>query len=263
MIYNRVKTTLNIAEVWYTNSQIPLALKSKPDVIRCHYMNEMPPKGVSQENLFTILIELSQTEEEIIKKLSNTTRYQVNRGKLKDDVIVETFFASGCKDVDKITQYINFFNDFARSKNRGLVIFSDYEKFITENTLCIRTVQDINTHENLSMHAYIVSDSKARLHQSSSTFRNLDDKNERSRIGRANRFLHFDDMIYFKQLGISFYDFGGWYGGKGDQQKIAINQFKESFGGQKHPEFSCVIPVSFKGKLFVFAREILKRLKIK
>lgn len=257
MIYNRIKKGFKIAEIWYNNSEIPLALQLKPDIIRCHYMDNLTPNAVSKENLFTFIIDLSQSEEEITKDFAKNTRYEINRGRTKDSVQTETFFSTGSKNMEKIQQYIDFFNNFAQSKKRGTVDFTDYEKFFHKDTLCIRVVRDSATLEALSMHAYIVSDGKARLHQSSSLFRNLDDGNERNRIGRVNRFLHFDDIMYFKEQGISFYDLGGWYGGNDDQQKLAINQFKEAFGGKKKPEYSFIIPVTIKGKLSIIVRKFM------
>ena len=42
-------------------------------------------------------------------------------------------------------------------------------------------------------------------------------------------------------------------------EKLSINKFKETFGGKKHPEFSCIIPVTMKGKISTFVRSVLKK----
>ncbi len=38
--------------------------------------------------------------------------------------------------------------------------------------------------------------------------------------------------------GFRVYDFGGWYAGSTDVEKLMINRFKEEFGGQKVLEFT-------------------------
>jgi lipid II:glycine glycyltransferase (peptidoglycan interpeptide bridge formation enzyme) len=111
------------------------------------------------------------------------------------------------------------------------------------------------------MHACVVSDGRARMHQSSSHFRSSDDSELRRLIGRANRYLQWDDILYFKNMGLDYYDFGGWYGGGSDTEKLAINQFKESFGGEKQKEFTYMAPLTLRGRIAVFLWQLVKRQK--
>jgi len=110
-----------------------------------------------------------------------------------------------------------------------------------------------------------VSDNTARLHQSSSLFRAACDKETRSMIGRSNRLLHWEDILYFKDAGLRWYDFGGWYGGPETTgtyaEQLLINQFKESFGGEKKREYSFIVPVSLKGRIAVHGRAVLKAMQ--
>ena len=76
------------------------------------------------------------------------------------------------------------------------------------------------------------AEGRARLFQSASSFRELDSSSMRSLTGRANRFQHWHDMLRFKEGGVVSYDFGGWYEGREDQERLRINSFKEEFGGQ-------------------------------
>lgn len=261
MIYSRTKKGIRVTEIWYDNEQIERVMADKPDIIRCHYMESMPSNAVAKEPLFTILVDLSNSEEELLQACDKTTRYQINRAGKSDSVETRTVFPSGDDTDSSLEEYVRFFNDFARTKGRGEQSVGEYSKFVNAQTLCIRSVNDSKTGEALAMHCYIVSDGKARLHQSSSLFRNSDDKSEQNRIGRANRFLHMDDMLYFKDLGIPFYDFGGWYGGSTDSQKLAINRFKEAFGGTRQEEYSFILPVTFKGRVSVMLRAIARGIR--
>jgi lipid II:glycine glycyltransferase (peptidoglycan interpeptide bridge formation enzyme) len=116
------------------------------------------------------------------------------------------------------------------------------------------------------MHAYVVSDNTARLYQSSSLFRNSQSGDYKNLVARANRLLHWEDMLYFKRLdGIRWYDFGGWYGGAASSQsyreQLLIDQFKESFGGENKREYSFIEPASFLGKIAVSAHSMLDTVK--
>ncbi len=263
MIYHKGKKGALVAEVWFDRAEVDSARGGKPDIVRARYVDSLAPRANSVEKLFTILIDLSLSEEDILNGFDKTTRYQALRAKAKDDVRAETFFALGCKDRSLLDRYIAFFNDFARSKGRGLVDYGDYAQFFEAGTLAVRAVLDEQTAEPLAMHCYVVSDGRARLHQSSSLFRNVEDKEAQNRIGRANRFLHLDDILYFKGQGLPWYDLGGWYGGNEDAEKLAINRFKEAFGGERHEEFSYIVPVSCKGRALTFARSLSKALRRK
>jgi len=74
-----------------------------------------------------------------------------------------------------------------------------------------------------------------------------------SHIGRAHRALHWLDVNEFKQAGVNFYDFCGWYNGTDDKDLLNINKFKEQFTSLKVKEYSGVI---YKNKLLKFLKQI-------
>ena len=61
------------------------------------------------------------------------------------------------------------------------------------------------------MHANIFDPKTKRvqLYKSASHFRMYSDNRERALSGRLNRYLHFMDMIYAKDMNRLKYDFGG------------------------------------------------------
>ena len=87
--------------------------------------------------------------------------------------------------------------------------------------------------EPVVMHSYIIDreDKRVRLLHSASDFRSLSTSQERAIIGRANRFLHYSDIIYFKNNGFFIYDFGGISLDKNDAEQLKISEFKRGFGG--------------------------------
>ena len=88
---------------------------------------------------------------------------------------------------------------------------------------------------------YITDGFRARLLYSASHFRSYD-KNYRALIGRANRFLHWEDMVHLKKYGMSIYDMGG----------IGANSiagFKKGFGGTEVTEYGRYEPRTLLGKL--------------
>ena len=259
MIYYRSKKTIKIAEIWY-NSQEKLEEK-KADVFKYKFVEAKQQNSALLEERFTILINLKEDIDTLFSHIGKNTRYKINRAKERDGVNCGVFFALNEQDKDKIAHYIEYFNGFSASKKRSSLTFSDLRQFYDQGTLCIRHVVNEDASVTYTMHAYIVSDGRARLHQSSSHFRNNDDSEARNLIGRANRYLHWDDILYFKNMGLDYYDFGGWYGGQTDTEKLAINQFKEAFGGEKTQEYTYTVPVSLSGKIAVFFQNLRKTKK--
>jgi lipid II:glycine glycyltransferase (peptidoglycan interpeptide bridge formation enzyme) len=63
--------------------------------------------------------------------------------------------------------------------------------------------------------------------------------------------LHWEDILYFKANGFKVYDLGGVSMDTTNQDRQAINKFKECFGGILVKEYNSLIPVSPKGYLYV------------
>lgn len=84
------------------------------------------------------------------------------------------------------------------------------------------------------MHSYLIDNEdrgRVRLLHSASHFRSLLSSQERALVGRANRFLHYKDMLYFRNKGFSTYDFGGISIDDNDEEQKKIGAFKRGFGG--------------------------------
>jgi lipid II:glycine glycyltransferase (peptidoglycan interpeptide bridge formation enzyme) len=112
----------------------------------------------------------------------------------------------------------------------------------------LRITKVIYFERILVMHAYLCDkDSKTvRLLHSS---RNLSFEDNKL-IGYANKFLHFQDMLFFKKEGYAFYDFGGIDRDSTNPVILGINRFKEGFGGMLKREYNLVsYPLSVLKKL--------------
>ncbi|MFP3043047.1 hypothetical protein LQZ19_14625 [Treponema primitia] len=253
MIYYRTKNGIKLAEIWYNPAELP---DKKVDILRYRFVKEKHVKATSIEEKYTLLSDLTNDEKELFSKIHKNTKYKINRAKERDNIECSTFFAADEKNTEKLSQYLDFFNTFADSKGRSSAALSEFEQFFEKGTLYIRSAMKDNTI--LAMHAYIVSDNIARLHQSASHFRDSEDSEYRNLVGRANRFLHWDDMMYFKSFGVSWYDFGGWYAGHTDKEKLLIGQFKESFGGEKCREYLYIVPVSVLGNISVYVHAVFR-----
>lgn len=168
----------------------------------------------------TIHIDLTQDDKDIQSSFTKNTQYEIRRAE-RDGVYCR-------KDIDT-DSFIDFFNSFAKSKNRPQIKISDIDIF--KEKLLITGA--FHSETPLVMHCYLLDPdgSRVRLLHSASEFRNLITSEQRNLVGRANRLLHYYDMRTAKDMSIKIYDLGGYSISDIDEEKQKINEFKKSFGG--------------------------------
>ena len=202
-----------------------LALKPEPaDAFRfaqyfhCEHQGEV--FGFRRRPKFTLLIDLTRPGDAILSSFLETTRYEINRC-ARENVSLEVE-----KDIDR---FCSFLNAPADTKRRGHVEPSTLAPYWPH----VHVTKAVAPDDTLVMHAHLfdAQSGRAVLYQSASLFRLESDSQHRNRIGRANRWLHFRDMLAFKEMGASVYDFRGYAKGTTNPELKGINDFKDGFGG--------------------------------
>jgi hypothetical protein len=110
----------------------------------------------------------------------------------------------------------------------------------------------------LVWHAYIHCGQAVWLHHSVSCFREKDG-GTRALTGRANRWLHWQDILSFKRMGVKRYDLGGLFQDESAPEQEGINRFKKSFGGRVERQFNGTVPLTLKGRLYLRLRDAWRR----
>ena len=80
---------------------------------------------------------------------------------------------------------------------------------------------------------------------------------DRAVVGRANRWLHWRDMLEFKRRGLQRYDWGGMFEDESVPEQASINSFKREFGGAATRTYNCTVPLTFWGKADRTVRKLL------
>lgn len=122
-----------------------------------------------------------------------------------------------------------FFDAFAKQKKLNPTSHKFLDK-IGDN-LFISVAKHAETI--YATHFYVVDfDASHALLYRSASRRVFDKSIMANTIGKANKLLHYEDMLHFKSLGIKTYGFGGYWTDKETDQLQGINKFKSSFGGE-------------------------------
>ncbi len=243
---------LRTGEVWFDEDPSG----ERVDVIVFRQRSQ-PVDGARCTVFHSLEVDLTPDPDAILARMTKDTRYEIRRAADKDKVVAKCWFSNSGEALDR---FCEFYDRFAAGKGLGPAR-RPYLKSMAEAGVLDLSLATSPDGAELVWHAYYRSNGRVRLQHSASLFREGADNAFRNLVGRANRFLHWDDMLRFKREGVTTYDWGGWYEGTEDQDRLRINQFKEEFGGQVVKTYNCVQVVSAKGRLVLATGRLLGKVR--
>ncbi|MFN0186061.1 MAG: hypothetical protein ACKVQR_19780 [Aquabacterium sp.] len=210
------------------------------------------PAGAFATPFSTLTLDLARTEDELLQGLNRDTKYKVRRAEGKDQVVC---LMEPNSDEALCRRFQAFYDEFATGK--GVSRIGAEELLARGRAGTIRFSRADWGGQTVVWHVHALTTERATLLYSASHFRQLDDNETRATIGRANRLLHWKDILAFKAAGLKVYDFGGWYAGQDDEALLRINQFKEGFGGVRVDQVNAAMALTWRGWLYLRLRSLL------
>lgn len=200
----------------------------------------------------TSIVDLTASVDKLSAPISKNTRYKIQRAEREGFTPRLVTRPS----VEEASLYAQYYDVFARHKGLPTCNRAKLRALCASSALLLSSIScpDGNL---LAAHAYVKDESlgRVRLLYSASHFRGTQDTTERNKVGRANRLLHWYEILTLKNLGFTLYDLGGIPLDSSDPAKNSIAQFKLEFGGTPLVEYSGLLPTNFIGKaLLPFAR---------
>ena len=171
-----------------------------------------------KHNFKTLHNNLLEDENDLFSKIAKNTKYEINRAKKEG---VETKIAS-------LDEFLPFFNDFAPIKHLKKLTSNNLKAYSESLVITKAFLDDVV----FAMHAYVMDreEGRARLLYSATVNRNTSTI-DLNLVGRANRLLHWNDMLMFKELGLSIYDCGEVVGDIEAKETQEIDVFTMPYGG--------------------------------
>ncbi len=249
---------ITIKNYWF--GQRPM--KDAPPDIAKLYSIPQPLKGAINIESWTLLTDLSGTDEDIMALLHRSTRTQVRRAE-REGILVERF---NSRYPDILDDFDLFFKKFTETKLEARGILNISVQLHMLKRLVDAGMLEVSRAigpdgEPIVYHVFIVTDGRARVHHSASLFREGQSSEERHFMGWASRYLHWKDMLHYKHQGYSQYDMGGWYAGKDNESLLRVNQFKEAFGGRVVREYDAVYGCTILGRSLLPFRTIYREIR--
>ena len=193
------------------------------------------PKNVggSLTEFFTLLIDLSRPVETIRADIYHRTLSEINSFLVNQD-----FEHKIILDIreEELNQFIKLFNQFAGEKNIRKAEAFRLKAYRKNGILGVSYIKQ--NDKFLCVNLYRITKDRA-ANINSFTVKNSGIS--ASALGRAHRAIHWLDILAFKKMGASYYDFCGWYQGQADTSLLNVNKFKEQFTKNKIKEYTGVI----------------------
>ena len=242
-LIRRKKYCLTISEIFFEDNY-ELSSKDACDIL---LLTQCSLKTKNSTVYNTLQIDLDKNEEILLSELRKNTRTEISRCERRDELNAQII---NQPSLEQLNQFINFYNKFSKTKNLPYANIGKLMALVKIGALSIGVIKNSNG-ETLVSHAHIVLKKRARLLYSASLYREFDDNQVRNLIGRANRALHWNEIIFFKNKSFKLYDFGG-LSLSNDKKLSQIDDFKKGFGGKHVEEYNAKIGVSIFGKLAIF-----------
>jgi lipid II:glycine glycyltransferase (peptidoglycan interpeptide bridge formation enzyme) len=199
----------------------------------------------------TLITDLSASEEELWSEMSGTVKNEINKSK-KEATVTQSYIGSEVTD-ELLKAFSEMYTELYEEKRiHGKTLNLEELKAYREKNALLVTTAAMN-HEVVVYHSYITVEKNSRLLHSCSMFR-IQDNRVRNAIGRANKFLHWNDWLLLKSRGVEEYDWGGI---SSCDKPNGIDRFKMAFGGTYREYYNVVCTCSMKAKLC----DIIKKMR--
>ena len=236
------KCSVRIADYFF--DEAPATVRA--DLVRCHQRSS-PLAGWDCSPFHTRLIDLRQSPDQILAAMETDNRRSILRSE-KRDSLTHRCLASG--DPSLLHEVFRLQDQFAALKGQAKINRIRMMAMWQTGSLDISLMRDAGGNP-LVWRIYYRDSRRVRNLHNGSFRRAIHDSVQRNLIGRAHRYLIWRNILRFREVGLDTYDFGGWYTGKHDVDKLKINLFKKEFGGVIEQSFNCVRGVTLRGKLIL------------
>jgi hypothetical protein len=238
ILLTRTKYSVKICESWFADEE----LHGPYDVV--FYRQSAKPFGKRVQEFCTPHINLQCEESLLWERITKNCRYEIRWAQTKDGI---ECYLLDIKKPDEMIEFCSVYNRFAETKGLGNVNEAFLSAVNDQGSLCITFAA--KDSDRIVYHVYIRDMKRVRLLHSCSLFRISEDSGYRNMTARTNRFLHWWDILYFRESGVKIYDMGGWYTGDNDDEKKKVNDFKANFGADIKTEYHSSVGLTLKGKL--------------
>ena len=240
--------TVRYGELWLDE---PRPADPGVDVLVYRYCSA-PIADAHNSPLHSLRTDLTPPDRDIFARFDETCRRQIRRA----DRVDALEYVPSAEPAADLEEFAGFYDVFARQKGLWPADRHWLTRAAEAGQLALSRV--VRNGETLVWHAHLLAGSSAQLAHSASWYREADG-DHRSLVARANRWLHWQDMLAFKAAELRYYDWGGMFPDESTAERAGINRFKRTFGGTAVLTYEGSVPVTLRGRVWLTVRTALGR----
>jgi hypothetical protein len=201
-----------------------------------------PLVGARCQPFFTTFNDLTVGDEELLGRFGGNCREKIKRADRRDELALETLEDPGAR----LGEFVACYDAFAAQKG----LRRADERWLRGACAAgqLRLSRVTRHGETLAWNAYVTSGRDVWFQHGVSRFRDVPEE-QRAVVARANRWLHWRSMLWFREQGYARYDWGGLFEHEDTAEQAGINRFKREFGGREVSSYDCFVPLTVKGHL--------------
>lgn len=238
---------ISYKEIWFCNeiSNNSVNLK-KIDVATYRFRKSPENPGLFRkyELSRTLMTDLYEDKEELFKAFRSTLRNEIKRVQ-KKGIQAKIYIPSPENDINELL--VDIEEKFVSMyKSKGML--KKFPRWRVKNYImhnCVFITYACLDGNNLVYHIYVSDGKNVQFLISCSDFRN-NDLDMQKTIAMANKYLHWYDIVYFKDNGFEIYDWGGIFS---FDEPTGIDKFKMAFGGRAVEHYFETRYISLRGKI--------------
>jgi len=221
------------------------------------YMHSRDTQCLAPENCkiiiqkqYTLVHSLLCGEVDLLSRINKNCRYEIRRSE-REGVEANIYdWRELLESNTVLDKFEETYNSVFRSKklmnrfNRNLI-----EAAIRNGNLLVSVGIVANDPSCTVFHAYLIDGvNSVLIYSASPLWRNNSDKEKANLIGRINKYLHWNDMLWFKKHQYQTYEWGGI---SSCSNPNGIDRFKMEFGGQICNYYNYIVALTPLGYMYV------------
>src|SRR5258705_16421 len=231
-------------EVWYDEER---PRNAPVDIVVFRQRRSPAPDRPSSPRL-SLVTDLSVPAHQLTASFGKDCRYKIKRADARDQLQMEWID----EPQPRLEEFQRFFDAFAGPR----MLEPCDQPWLTAASQARQLALSVASRDGAALvwHAYVIAGSTGGLMYSASHFREGDNEH-RALMGRANRWLHWRDMLALRDLGLVRYDWGGMFPDESTPVHAGINGFKRDFGGAHQQSFDSNLATSLRGRIYLPLRD--------
>jgi hypothetical protein len=201
-----------------------------------------PLVGARCQPFLTIFNDLTVGGDELMGRFGANCREKLKRAERRDELTLEILEDPR----ERLAEFVACYDAFAAQKRLRPANLQWLRGACAARQLVLARVA--RHGETLVWNAYVVAGGDTWFQHGVSRFRDVPAE-QRAVVARANRWLHWRSMLWFRERGFARYDWGGLFEREDTPEQAGINRFKREFGGREVRSYDCFVAVTLKGHL--------------